>query len=77
MDVEAEVHENYYAETDSDSEHSDTEVSHEDVVFDREIVDSQKTSNNITLSISAVHERTKSLKLTTDTLDGNNFLVNQ
>ena len=77
MVVEAEFHENYYSEIESDSEISDDEASDEDLALNREIVESRKTNLYITPSIFFVHEANKTLKLTTDTLDCDNILVNQ
>ena len=77
MAVEAEVHENYYSEIDSDSEISDNEASDEDFDLNQEIEDSRKTNLISTPSIFFVHEPNKTLKLTTDTLDCENILVNQ
>ena len=42
MVVEAKVHENYYSETESDSEISDNEASDEDLALNQEIEDSKK-----------------------------------
>ena len=44
MVVEAEVHENYYSEIESDSEISDDEASDEDLVLNQEIEESRKTN---------------------------------
>ena len=77
MVVEAEVHENYYSEIESDSEISDDEASDEDLALNREIEESRKTNLYSTPSIFFVHEPNKTLKLTTDTLDCDNILVNQ
>ena len=77
MVVDAKVHENYYSEIDSDSENSDKEASDEDLALKQEIEDSQKTNLNSTPSIFVVHEMKKTLKLTTDTLNCDNILLNQ
>ena len=77
MVVEAEVHENYYSEIESDSEISDSEASDEDLALNQEIEDFQKPILNSTPSIFFVHELNKTLKFTTDTLDCDNLLVNQ
>ena len=77
MIVEAEVHENYYSEIESDSETSKDEASDEDLALNQEIEESRKLSFNGTLSIFFVHESSKTLKLTTDTLGCDNILVNQ
>ena len=77
MVVEAEVHENYYAEIETDSEESDNEVSDEDPVLDRKIALSQETSSNALLSYFSVYESKSTLKLATDILDCDNILVNQ
>ena len=77
MVVEAEVHENYYSEIESDSEISDSEASDEDLALNQEVEDSQKTSLSSTPSIFFVPEPNKTLKLATDTLDCDNILVNQ
>ena len=72
MFVEAELQEFGYG-----SKHSDYEGADEDVFLDRETVDSQETTINVTPSIFVVHESKKTLKLTTDTLDWDKNLVNQ
>ena len=77
MVVEAEVHENYYSEIESDSEISDDEASDEDLALNQEIEESRKTNLYSTPSIFFVHESNKTLKLTTHTLDCDNILVNQ
>ena len=77
MVVEAEVHENYYSEIESDSEISDDEASDEDLALNQEIEEFRKTNVYSTPSILFVHESSKTLKLTTDTLDCDNILVNQ
>ena len=77
MVVEAEVHENYYSEIESDSEISDDEASDEDLALNQEIEEFRKTNVYSTPSIFFVHESSKTLKLTTDTLDCDNILVNQ
>ena len=77
MVVEGEVHENYYSEIESDSEISDNGASDEDLALNQEIEDSQKPNLNSTPSIFFVHQLNKTLKLTTDTLDCDNLLVNQ
>ena len=51
MVEEAEVHENYYPEKESDSEFSDNEASDEDIALNQEIEESQKTNLNTTPSI--------------------------
>ena len=43
----------------------------------REIVDSEGTNNHASPSVIAVQEPKKTLKLTIDTFDGDNILVNQ
>ena len=77
MVVEAKVHENYYSEIESDCEISDNEASNEGLALNQENEQSQKTNLNSTPSIFFVHEPKKTLKLTTDTLDCKNILVNQ
>ena len=77
MVVEAEVHENYYSEIESDSESSDNEASDEDLTLNQEIEESRKTNLYSTPSNFFIHESNKTLKLTTDTLDCDNILVNQ
>ena len=77
MVVEAEVHENYYSEIESDSEISDDEASDEDLALNQEIEEFRKTIVYSTPSFFFVHESSKTLKLTTDTLDCDNILVNQ
>ena len=77
MVVEAEVHENYYSENEIDSEESDNEVFNEDIVLDRENANFQRTSSIDFLSIFSVYESKRTLKMTTDTLDCDNILVNQ
>ena len=77
MVVEAEVHENYYSEIESDSEISDDEASDDDLALNQEIEEFRKTNVYSTVSIFFVHESSKTLKLTTDTLDCDNILVNQ
>ena len=77
MVVEAEVHENYYSEIASDSEISDNEASNEDPALNQETEESQKTNLSSTPSIFFEHEPDKTPKLTTDTLDCDNILVNQ
>ena len=66
----------YYSEIEPDSEISDNEASDEDLALNQEIEDSQ-TNLNSTQSIFFVHEPNKTLKLTNDTLDCDNILVNQ
>ena len=75
--VESEDREKYYSEIESDSEISDNEASDEDLALNKEIEDSQKAIFNSTPSIFFVHEPNKTLKLTTDTLDCDDILVNQ
>ena len=75
MVVEAAVQVNYYSETESDSEINDNEASDEDLALNQE--ESQQINLNIKPSIFFVHEPNKTLKLTTDTLDCDNILVNQ
>ena len=77
MVVEGEVHENCYSEIESDSESSDNEASDEDLTLNQEIEESRKTNLYSTPSIFFIHESNKTLKLTTDTLDCDNMLVNQ
>ena len=77
MVVEAEVHENYYSKIESDSEISDDEVSDKDLALNQEIEESRETNLYSTPSIFFVHEPNKTLKLTTDTLDCDNILMNQ
>ena len=77
MVVEAEVHENCYSENESDSESSDNEASDEDLALNQENEESRKTNLYSTPSIFFIHESNKKLKLTTDTLDCDNILVNQ
>ena len=77
MVVETIVHENYYSEIESNSEISDNEASDEKFALHQEIGDSQKTNHNGTPSVFFAHEPNKTLKLTTDTLDCDNILVNQ
>ena len=77
MVVEAEFHENVYSENESDSEISDNEASDEDFALNQEIDDFQKPNLNSTPSIFFVHELNKTLKLTTETLDCDNLLLNQ
>ena len=77
MVVEAEVHENYYSEIESDSESSDNEAFDEDLALNQQIKESRKTNLYSTPSIFFVQESSKRLKLTTDTLDCHNILVNQ
>ena len=75
--MEAEVHENFYMQVESDAcEISDNEASDEDVALNQEIEVSEKKLNS-TSSLFFVHEPNKTLKLTTDTLDCDNTLVNQ
>ena len=75
--VEAEVHENVYSENESDNEISGNETSDQDLALNHEIEGSQKTILKIASSIFFIHEPNKALKLTTDTLDCHNILVNQ
>ena len=75
MVVEAEFHEKYYSEIETDSEISDNEASDEDLALNQEIEDSQETYLNSTPSIFLVHEPNKTLKLTTDTFGCDNILV--
>ena len=77
MVVEAEVHKNCCSEIDSDSEDSNHKVSDEEPVLDRKFVDLKETNNITTPSIFSVYEPKKTPKLTTETLDCDNFLVNQ
>ena len=49
--MEAEVHENYYSENESDSEIGDNEASDEDLALIQEIEDSQQINLNFTQSI--------------------------
>ena len=77
MVVEAEVHENYYWEIESDSESSGTEASDRDLALNQEIEESRKPVPYSTPSIFFVHESNKTLKLTTDTLDCYKILMNQ
>ena len=64
MLVEAEVHEYYYSEIESDSEISDDEASDEDLALNQEIEEFRKTNVYSTPSIFFVHESNKTLKLT-------------
>ena len=73
MVVEEEVRGNCYSEIDSDSENSNNEVGGEDPALDREVADLQGTSNDTTPSILSVHEPKRTPKLTTDTLECDNF----
>ena len=57
--VEAEVHENYYSESESDSEISDDEASDEDLALDQEIEESRKTNLYSTPSIFLYMNQTK------------------
>ena len=66
MVVEAEVHEHYYSQNESDSEISENEASDEDPALSQETEDSQKTNPKNTPSIFFVHEAKKTLKLTTE-----------
>ena len=59
MVVEAEVLENYYSETESDSESSENETSDEEIALNQEIEDSQKTSLKSTTSIFSHMNRKK------------------
>ena len=77
MLAEAEVHENYYSEIESDSEISDDEASNEDLALNQENEVSWKTNLYSTPYFFFVHESNKTLKLTTDTLDCDNILMNQ
>ena len=63
MVVEAEVHEKYYSEFESDSEISDNEAFDEDLALDQEIEESQKTNPNSTPSILFVHEPKKNTEI--------------
>ena len=76
MVVEAEVHENYYSEIESDNEISDDEASDEDLALSQEIEESRKTNLYSTPFICFVHEPNQTLKLTTDTVDCDNILMN-
>ena len=77
MVVEPKAYENYYSEMESDSEISDNEASDEDLALNQEIGEFRKTNVYGTPSILFVHESSKTLKLTTDTLDCDNILMNQ
>ena len=77
MPVEAEVHENYDSEIESNSETSDDKASDEDLALNQEVEESQNTNLYSTPSIFFVHESNKTLKLTTNTLDCDNILMNQ
>ena len=77
MLVEAKVHENSYSKIESDSEISDYEASDEDLALNQEIEESRETNLYSTPSIFFVHEPNRTLKLTTDTLDCDNILMNQ
>ena len=79
MVVEAEFDEHHFSGLDSDGEDGDDEVADEDYVLDRENVNPQKASDNAALSIFVVRESKKTLRRrrTTDTLDCDNFLMNQ
>ena len=77
MVVEAEVHESYYSEIESDSESSDNEASDEDLALNQEIEEFRKTNLYSTASIFFAHELNKTLKLTTETLDCDKILMNQ
>ena len=75
--MEAEIHEIFYSELESDSKISENEASNEDPSLNQEIKDSQKANLSSTPSIFFVRELHMTLKLTTDALDCNNILVNQ
>ena len=77
MVVEAKVHENYYWEIESDSEISHNEASDEDPAWNQKVEHFQKTIPNSTITIFFLPEPNKTLKLTTNTLDCDNILVNQ
>ena len=78
MVVEAEVHENYYSEIQSDSESSDNEAFDEDQDDqDQEIEESRKTNIYSAPTIVFIHEPNKTPTLTTDTLDCGKILMNQ
>ena len=51
MVVEAELHENYYSEIESDCESSDNEVSDEDLALNQEIEDSKNKSQKYTIHL--------------------------
>ena len=59
MVVEAEVHENYYSEIESDSESSDNEASDEDLALNKEIEVTRKTNLYSTPSIFLYMNQTK------------------
>ena len=59
MVVEAEVHENYYSELESDSEISDDEASDEDLALNREIEEFRKTNVYSTPSIFSCMNQAK------------------
>ena len=75
MVVEAEVHETYHSEIDSDREDSDNEASNEDIGLGRKTVKSQEAKKNATSSFVAVHEPKKTSKLKIDTIDCDFILV--
>ena len=77
MVMEAEVHENFSSEIESNSEISDDEASDEDLALSQEIEESRKTKFYSTLSIFFVKDPNKTLKSTTDTLDCDNILMSQ
>ena len=75
--LEADVHEDFYLEIETDSEERDYEVSDEDLVSDQDFAKSRETSSNAISSVFSVFESKRTLNLTTDTLDCDNILVNQ
>ena len=75
--MESEVHEKFYPKNECYSEISDNEASDEDLALSQEIENPQKTNSESTSSLFFVHQPKKTLKLTTDTLDCDNMLVNQ
>ena len=77
MVVEAEFHDNFYSEIESDSEISNSKASNKELALNQEVEQLQKKNLNSTPSIFFVHEPNKTLKLTTHTLDCDNILVNQ
>ena len=75
--VEADFQENFYSEIETDSEKCNNEVSDEDLVQDRDFAKSQEGSSNTVPSLLPVRESKETLKLTNDTLDCYDILVNQ
>ena len=77
MFVEAKVHENSYSEIEFDSEFGDNEASDEDLALNQEIEDSEKRIYKSVPSIFFLLAPNKTVKLTTETLDCDNNLLNQ